>query len=491
MSNDRKLGLLMPISSLPSAYGIGSLGKGAKNFVDFLVKSGAKCWQILPIGPTGYGDSPYQSFSCFAGNTYFIDLEMLKADKLLTAAELKKVEDSGDCIDYSRLYETREPLLRIAYSRFEKNIPDDFYAFCNEQTHWLSDYAMFMEAKRQNDGKPYQEWEEGLARHEPEAMGKFWHTYQDEINFYRFCQYVFYKQWFELKKYANDKGISIIGDMPIYVSADSTEAWAMPHLFIMGQDLYPKEVAGCPPDYFSEDGQLWGNPIYNWERHHQDGFAWWIDRIRRSLNIYDTVRIDHFRAFDTYYAIPFGSKTAKVGEWRNGPGMDLFNRVFECIDSPSVIAEDLGDLFDSVKVLLENSGFPGMKITQFAFDDADSSYLPHFHKQNLVVYTGTHDNATLMEFLTNAKKTTKRRMAEYFGCSEDRDDLFEGVMRATVASVADLAVIPIQDFMRMGKEGRINTPSTLGGNWQFRLKKENLTKELSGSILRLVKTYSR
>ncbi len=491
MSNNRKLGVLLPISSLPSNYGIGSLGRAAKNFVDFLVKSGVKCWQILPVGPTGYGDSPYQSFSCFAGNPYFIDLELLKADKLLTAAELKKQEDTGELIDYGRLYETREALLRVAYERFKKNIPDDFYNFCNEQTHWLSDYAMFMEAKRQSGGKPYQEWEEGIARHEPEQMGRFWHTYQNEINFYRFCQYMFFKQWFELKKYANDKGVSLIGDIPIYVSSDSAEAWAMPHLFLMDSDLLPSVVAGCPPDYFSETGQLWGNPIYDWDRHRQDGFAWWIDRIRRSLAVYDTVRIDHFRAFDTYYAIPYGSETAEGGEWRNGPGMELFHRVFECLGAPSVIAEDLGDLFDSVRVLLKDSGFPGMVITQFAFDGEDSSYLPHYHKQNLVVYTGTHDNATLMEFLLNAKKPTRRKIADYFGCEDNIDVLFDCLIRASIASVADLAVVPLQDFMRMGKEGRINTPSTLGNNWRFRLRKESLTKDLSSLISRMAKIYSR
>ncbi len=487
----RKLGILHPISALDSPYGIGSLGKPAKNFVDFLVKTGAKCWQILPIGPTGYGDSPYQSFSCFAGNPYFIDLDILKTQKLLTAAEVNAAKVDGNLIDYGQLYETREATLRLAYQKFLKNLPDDFYQFCEQETNWLSDYAMFMVAKEENNGKPYTEWEPGLAKHEPLFMGEFWRSRQTEINFYRFCQYVFYKQWFNLKEYANSKGVELIGDIPIYVSSDSVEAWATPKLLLMGDDLNPSVVAGCPPDYFSKTGQLWGNPIYDWEQHKADGYSWWINRIKKVLTIYDTVRIDHFRAFDTYYTIPYGSKNAMQGEWREGPGREFFDRLFENISKPSIIAEDLGDLFDSVRDLLKYTGFPGMKIIQFAYDTVDSSYLPHYHEQNVVIYTGTHDNATLMQFIKSAPKSTRTRIAEYFGCEDNNEALYNSLIRAAIASVANLVIIPIGDFLRMGSEGRINTPSTLGGNWQLIVKNDCLTKELAKEINKLVKRYAR
>ncbi len=487
----RKLGILHPISALDSPYGIGSLGKPAKTFVDFLVKTGAQSWQILPIGPTGFGDSPYQSFSCFAGNPYFIDLDILKTQKLLTAAEVNAAKVEGDVIDYGKLYQTREPILRLAYQRFVKNISQEFYDFCEKETYWLSDYAMFMVAKAENSGKPYTEWEKGLAYHEPEFMGNFWHSRQQEINFYRFCQFMFYDQWFTLKSYANEKGIELIGDIPIYVSSDSVEAWATPQLLLMGNDLNPSVVAGCPPDYFSKTGQLWGNPIYDWEKHRADGYGWWINRIKKLLTIYDTVRIDHFRAFDTYYAIPFGSKDAMIGEWREGPGKEFFDRLGESIENPSIIAEDLGDLFDSVRELLRYTGFPGMKIIQFAYDTVDSSYLPHYHEKNVVIYTGTHDNATLMQFIKAAPKSTKTRIAEYFGCDDSNESLYNSLIRATLASVADLVIIPIADFLAMGSEARINTPSTLGNNWQLRIKNQLLTKDLAKEILKLAKRYSR
>ncbi len=491
MLKERKLGILLPVFSLASPYGIGSLGKPATNFVDFLVRCGAKCWQMLPIGPTGYGDSPYQSFSCFAGNPYFIDLELLKNDKLLTLSEVKRAINDTDFIDYGHLYDNREKILRIAYERFLNDIPEDFDKFCEEETDWLSDYAMFMEAKRQNNGRAYIYWEPALARHEPEYMGEFWFKHQKEINFYRFCQYVFYKQWFSLKQYAEKKGVELIGDMPIYVSPDSVEAWASPELFLLEANLRPTVVAGCPPDYFSKNGQLWGNPIYDWEHHKKDGYSWWINRIKKALTIFDTVRIDHFRAFDSYFAIPYGSKNAVPGEWRTGPGREFFDRLFEQIPEPSIIAEDLGDLFDSVRDLLKYTGFPGMKITQFAFDTPDSSYLPHYHEKNVVIYTGTHDNATLMQFAISAPKPTRRRIAEYFECEETNDAIFDNLLRASVASVSDLVIIPFTDFQRKGAEARINIPSVLRDNWRMRLTKQCCNREFSSAIASYIKRYSR
>ena len=376
----RSSGVLMHISSLPSPYGIGTMGKEARKFADFLEKSGQKYWQILPICPTSYGDSPYQSFSSFAGNPYFIDLEYLCKEKLLKKAECESFPwgKKADKVDYGVMYESRYKLLKIAFERFLRAEPDDFEAFCEKEADWLSDYALFMALKDANGGNAWFSWEKDLKMRKPEALAEARSTYAKDIRFYQMLQYLFFKQWWELKAYVNEKGIEIIGDVPIYVAGDSADVWANPEEFYLDEDLNPIDVAGCPPDAFSEDGQLWGNPLFRWDVMKKNGYTWWTKRIAAMSKLYDIVRIDHFRGFDSYYAIPAKDKTAKNGEWRKGPGMDLFHTLEQKLGRLNIIVEDLGFLTPSVLKLVADSGFPGMKVIQFAFDSREgSNYLPH------------------------------------------------------------------------------------------------------------------
>lgn len=489
----RTSGILMHISSLPSKYGIGTMGREAKRFVNFLAEAGQTYWQILPICPTSYGDSPYQSFSSFAGNPYFIDLELLCKEGLLTKKECesyfwgKKETES----DFGILYKNRYDLLKKAYARFEKKQPEKFLVFCEREKEWLDDYAVFMALKDANQGAAWHEWKKELKFREEDAMKEAREEYKAEINFYKMLQYLFFKQWRSLKAYANKKGISIIGDVPIYVAGDSADVWANPKQFYLDEELNPIEVAGCPPDAFSEDGQLWGNPLFRWDKMKEDGYGWWTKRIRAMSKIYDIVRIDHFRGFNSYYAIPAKDDTARNGTWKQGPGMDLFEAVEKKLGKQNIIVEDLGFLTPSVLKLVKDSGFPGMKVIQFAFDTREESdYLPHNYTSHSVVYTGTHDNDTLMGWMETAPKDSVKFAKKYFNLTR-KEGYHWGMMRGAWASVSDLAIVPMQDILGLGSKARMNTPSTLGCNWKWRAKRGDITLKLAKKVRKYMKMYGR
>lgn len=489
----RSSGILMHISSLPSPYGIGTMGKEAREFVDFLVESAQTCWQVLPICPTSYGDSPYQSFSSFAGNPYFIDLDTLCEEGLLEKKECESYPwgDNELEVDYGTMYESRYSLLHKAYDRFQKKIPADYASFCKEQEDWLGDYALFMALKDAHGGASWSEWEEELKLRKPEAMKKASEELSEEIDFWKMLQYLFYKQWNSLKAYANENGIKMIGDAPIYVAMDSSDVWANPTQFYLDEELTPIDVAGCPPDAFSEDGQLWGNPLFRWDVMKKDDYAWWTKRIEKMTKLFDIIRIDHFRGFDSYYAIPFGEKTARNGEWREGPGIELFRTMEKKLGKMNIIAEDLGFLTDSVKQMLKDSGYPGMKLIQFAFDTReDGDYLPHNYTQNCVVYAGTHDNDTILGWLETAGENCVAYAKEYLKLDEE-EGYHWGIMRGVWSSVGDLAVVTMQDILGLGSEGRMNTPSTLGCNWKWRMKAGSLDDKLAAKIRNYVEVYGR
>lgn len=489
----RTSGILMHISSLPSKYGIGTMGKEAKRFVNFLAEAGQTYWQILPVCPTSYGDSPYQSFSSFAGNPYFIDLELLCRDGLLTEEECSSYSWGADetKVDYGILYENRYDLLKKAYARFLARKPKAFYAFCKKEQAWLDDYALFMALKDENGGAAWQEWKRGWKFREQEAIEEAKNEYANEIEFYKMLQFLFFKQWRSLKAYANKKGISIIGDVPIYVAGDSADVWANTDQFYLDEQKNPIEVAGCPPDAFSEDGQLWGNPLFRWDVMKQDGYRFWTDRIRAMSKLYDVVRIDHFRGFDSYYAIPALDTTARNGTWKKGPGMELFKTLEEKLGKLDIIVEDLGFLTPSVLQLVKDSGFPGMKVLQFAFDTREESdYLPHNYQSHSVVYTGTHDNDTIMGWMKTAPKDSVKFAKKYFNLTR-KEGYNWGMMRGAWASVSDLAVVPMQDILGLSNEARMNTPSTLGENWKWRMKRRQITKKLAAKVRKYVKMYGR
>lgn len=489
----RTSGILMHISSLPSPYGIGTMGKEARKFVDFLDKAGQTYWQILPICPTSYGDSPYQSFSSFAGNPYFIDLDYLCKDKLLTKKECLSYEwgENSEFVEYGTLYENRFPLLKKAYQRFKKALPDDFADFCEKNSDWLDDYALFMALKDANGGVAWFEWEKDLKLRKPSEIEKAKEEFADDVEFWKMLQYLFFKQWTELKAYANEKGIQIIGDVPIYVAGDSADVWANPGQFYLDENLDPIDVSGCPPDAFSDDGQLWGNPLFRWDAMKKDGYTWWTKRIKAMSELYDVVRIDHFRGFDSYYAIPAKDKTARNGEWREGPGMDLFNTLEKKLGRLNIIVEDLGYLTPSVKQLLKDTGFPGMKLIQFAFDSREESdYLPHTYQKNCVVYTGTHDNDTIMGWFKTAPKESVKYAKEYLRLNKEEGYNW-GTMKAVWGCVGDMAIVPMQDILGIGSEGRMNTPSTLGMNWKWRAVDGQITSALAKKVCKNMEIYCR
>lgn len=489
----RTSGVLMHISSLPSPYGIGTMGKEARKFVDFLDKSGQKYWQILPICPTSYGDSPYQSFSSFAGNPYFIDLETLCKEKLLTKKECESFPwgTNARYVDYGVMYQSRYQLLKKAFVRFMANEPADFATFCKEEADWLEDYTLFMALKDAHDGVAWFEWEKELKTRDKKAIAKAKEEYAEDMTFYKMLQYLFFKQWWELKAYVNEKGIEIIGDVPIYVAGDSADVWANPSQFYLDKNLDPIDVAGCPPDAFSEDGQLWGNPLFRWDEMKKDDYTWWTKRIKAMSKLYDVVRIDHFRGFDSYYAIPAKDDTAKNGEWREGPGMDLFTTLEKKLGKLNIIVEDLGFLTPSVLKLVEDSGFPGMKVVQFAFDSREGSdYLPHTYKSHCVVYTGTHDNDTIMGWMKTAPKASIKFAKEYLNLTKEEGYNW-GMMRGAWASVGDMAIVPMQDIIGLGSEARMNTPSTLGGNWEWRAKADEIDNKLAKRLYKYMEMYGR
>lgn len=491
----RRNGMLLPIASLPSPYGIGGFSKEAYEFIDLLEETGQKLWQILPLGPTSYGDSPYQSFSTFAGNPYFIDLDTLAEKGWLTkeACEASDYGDNESYIDYGRIYNSRFVLLKQAFLNSDILSDEKFTEFCKANQHWLPDYALYMALKNQNDGKSWIEWEEEIRLRKPEAVEYYKKELEEECNFYEFLQYEFHEQWTKVKEYAHEKGIQIVGDVPIYVAFDSADTWANPELFQLDEKNLPLGVAGCPPDAFSATGQLWGNPLYNWAYHKKTGYDWWLKRIAYCFDLYDIVRIDHFRGFDEYYSIPYGDETAVNGHWEKGPGMDLFDTVKEKLGELDIIAEDLGFLTESVFQLLKDSGYPGMKVLQFAFDPSeDSDYLTYKYQRNCVVYTGTHDNDTTagwFEKLSDGdKEIALRYMNSFYTPKEEQHwDLIALAMRST----ADTCIIPVQDFLGLGSEARINMPSTLGDNWKWRMTKGAFSEELKEKIRRMTKLYGR
>ncbi len=493
----RTSGILMHISSLPSPYGIGTMGKDAYEFVDFLADAGQRYWQILPVCPTSYGDSPYQSFSTFAGNPYFIDLDLLCEDGLLKKSEYETIdwESDEEHVNYGAMYEKRYPVLRKAANRFLKNPPKEFIEYRKaESSFWLEDYALFMALKDAHGGRPWTEWEEALRFHDEAAVETARAVYAEDIAFYEVLQYLFMKQWKALKQYANDKDILIIGDLPIYVSLDSVDVWSAPQQFQLDENLDPTAVAGCPPDAFSDDGQLWGNPLFDWDYMDKEGYTWWIRRIQHVTNIYDKVRIDHFRGFAGYYAIPYGEATAKNGQWLTGPGIKLFRAIENALGPQDIIAEDLGFLTEDVRTLLKDSGYPGMRVLEFAFDSRDTgdsaSYLPHNYVHKCVAYTGTHDNEPVLGWLETAGKEDVEMAREYLHLTDEEGENW-GMMRYLWSSVADLTIVQAQDILDLGHDARMNTPSTTGENWKWRAKKGAFTKNLAKKLKHKMWLYGR
>ena len=484
----RKSQWWMPVFSLPGPYGIGTLGDEAFAFVDFLAAAKQTYWQILPIGPTGYGDSPYQSFSAFAGNPYFIDFRLLAADGLLTEAELPAPQPVGP-VDYGALYQQRPVVLHKAADRLLASPTPAYEAFCEAQSGWLEDYALFMAVKAEQGQAGLADWPDDLRTREPAALAAAKERLADEVDYYKAVQFFFYTQWNALKTYANSHGIQLVGDIPIYVSPDSSDLWTHPELFQTDGAVHLTSVAGCPPDAFAADGQLWGNPLYDWPRHEAEDFRWWKQRIKHATSIYDVVRIDHFRGFESYYSIPAGNKTAAGGHWEKGPDRAFIDAIHKALGEGGIIAEDLGYLTPEVKAMLAASGYPGMKIMQFAFDSREpGNYLPYTYPRNSVVYTGTHDNVTAEGWRQSASAEDVAYACRYLRCAPE--DLTEAMICACLSCVSDMAVIPLADWLHLDAEARINTPSTQGANWQWRLT-QPLTPALSAHIAELTALYHR
>lgn len=494
----KKAGILLSVSSLPSPYGIGCFSEHAYKFVDWIAKAGQSYWQILPLGPTGYGDSPYQSFSTFAGNPYFISLEELIKEGILTEKECQAIDfgTKENDIDYKKLYENRYPLLRKAYERSNIRENPDYALYIEENRWWLEDYALFMAVKNRFNGRPWMEWPEDIRLRRKTAMENYQNELQDEMEFQKYMQYLFFSQWKNLKAYANARGIQVIGDIPIYVAMDSVDTWAHPEMFQLDENRMPLAVAGCPPDGFSSVGQLWGNPLYRWEYHKGENFRWWMTRLWYCFQLYDIVRIDHFRGFDEYYAIPYGETTAVHGHWEKGPGMELFRRMRETLGDREVIAEDLGYMTDSVKTMVRESGFPGMKVLQFAFDSRDTGsrndYLPHNYPEHCVAYTGTHDNQTLTSWFETITEEERQKAREYL-CDRytPGKELYWGFISLIMRSNAGICMIPLQDYMGRTDECRMNVPSTVGNNWRWRVTEKELSEKLKTSIWQMTERFGR
>ena len=490
---NRSSGILLPVSALPSPYGIGTLGKEAYAFADFLKDAGQKYWQLLPLGPTSYGDSPYQSFSTFAGNPYFIDLELLAQDGLLDLAELDTYNWGADprYVDYGQIYVSRFKALRLAFAAGWARDKDKVDAFRREN-RWLDDYALFMALKNHFNMKSWLEWpDEDIRLRKPEALAKYHQELAEDVNFYSYLQYLFFRQWNALRSYIHFLGLKIIGDLPIYVAMDSADVWAEPQFFQLGEGNVPTEVSGVPPDYFTADGQLWGNPLYDYDKMKADGFGWWIRRVEGAGKLFDVIRIDHFRGMESYWAVPYGSATAKNGRWRKGPGMDLVGVLTSWFHNLEFIAEDLGFLTPAVHELLAASGLPGMKVLEFAFDAREpSNYLPHTYNRNCVCYVGTHDNETVMQWRGQADPANVRMARKYLGLNE-AEGFNWGMIRGGMASVADTFVVQMQDCLGLGAEGRMNTPGKADGNWQWRLLPGEASPALAKKLFQYAKMYAR
>ncbi|WP_247908891.1 4-alpha-glucanotransferase [Streptococcus sanguinis] len=492
----RQSGVLMHISSLPGKYGIGSFGQSAYDFVDFLVRTKQRYWQILPLGTTSYGDSPYQSFSAFAGNTYFIDFDILIEEGLLNESDVKGADFGDDPrkVDYAKIFDARRPIMEKAVARFLKaDDLSDYESFVEQNAAWLEVFAEYMAIKEHFDNLAWTEWpDEAIRRREAASLASYREKLADKLTYHRVTQYLFFKQWLRLKAYANEHHIEIVGDMPIYVAADSADVWAQPHFFKTDAVGKPTCVAGCPPDEFSETGQLWGNPIYDWEAMDKDGYAWWIERLRESFKIYDIVRIDHFRGFESYWEVPAGSETSASGKWVKGPDYKLFAAVKEALGDLNIIAEDLGFMTDEVIELRERTGFPGMKILQFAFNPDDESIdSPHLAPNNSVMYTGTHDNNTVLGWYKDEiDDATRQYMAQYTNRKE-YETVPHAMLRTIFSSVSFMAVATMQDLLELDSAARMNYPSTIGGNWTWRMTAEELNPIVEGELYSLTKTYRR
>ena len=490
---DRASGILLPISALPSPYGIGTLGKVAYAFADFLHAAGQRYWQLLPLGPTSYGDSPYQSFSTFAGNPYFIDLDLLAEEGLLDKEDLAAADWGNDprYVDYGKIYEVRFDVLRRAFLRGRERDREAVERFQAENP-WLKNYALYMAVKAHFGMKSWLEWpDEAIRVRAPEAVARYEKELAEDVAFYTYLQYLFFKQWGELREYIHSLGIRIIGDLPIYVAMDSADVWAEPEFFQLGEGNIPTEVSGVPPDYFSADGQLWGNPLYDYDRMRQDGFGWWIRRVEGASRLFDVIRIDHFRGLESYWAVPYGAETAREGRWRKGPGMDLVGVLTQWFHGLDIIAEDLGFLTPEVHQLLRDSGLPGMKVLEFAFDAREpSNYLPHTYERNCVCYVGTHDNETVMQWREQADRADVTFARKYLGLNE-AEGFHWGMIRGGMSSVADTFVAQMQDYLGLGAEGRMNTPGTLGNNWRWRLLPGEASPALARKIRRYAHMYGR
>ena len=492
----RQSGVLMHISSLPGKYGIGSFGQSAYDFVDFLVRTKQRYWQILPLGTTSYGDSPYQSFSAFAGNTYFIDFDILIEEGLLNEADVKGADFGDDPrkVDYAKIFDARRPIMEKAVARFLKAEDlSDYESFVEQNAAWLEVFAEYMAIKEHFDNLAWTEWpDEAIRRREAASLASYRAKLVDKLTYHRVTQYLFFKQWLRLKAYANEHHIEIVGDMPIYVAADSADVWAQPHFFKTDAVGKPTCVAGCPPDEFSETGQLWGNPIYDWEAMDKDGYAWWIERLRESFKIYDIVRIDHFRGFESYWEVPADSDTSATGKWVKGPDYKLFAAVKEALGDLNIIAEDLGFMTDEVIELRERTGFPGMKILQFAFNPDDESIdSPHLAPNNSVMYTGTHDNNTVLGWYKDEiDDATRQYMAQYTNRKE-YETVPHAMLRTIFSSVSFMAIATMQDLLELDSAARMNYPSTIGGNWTWRMTAEELNPIVEGELYSLTKTYRR
>ena len=488
----RSSGILMHITSLAGPYGVGTMGKHAFAFVDFLKRAGQSYWQILPLTPTGYGDSPYQSCSSFAGNQYLIDLEQLVEQGLLQRDEIDHIDWcwSETKADFGRLYNNRLRVLRLAYSRFHGSV--EFDAFCSENNGWLYDFALFMALKDKFNGQPWYSWDDKLKFRDEHTMWCVGQELRDEIRFYHFVQFLFYKQWNALHAYAKQNGISIIGDVPIYVPMDSVEVWSNPSIFQLNERLDPVAVAGCPPDAFSADGQLWGNPLYRWDLIEKDGFKWWLNRLGAAGKLYDMVRLDHFRGFEAYWSIPYGDTTAKNGHWVKGPGMNFVNALKNGLPQVKFIAEDLGFLTQEVLDLRDESGYPGMKVLEFAFDSREpSDYLPHTYTQNTVCYTGTHDNMTMRQWFETASPEAVAYAREYMHL-DDYEGLVWGTIRTAMSYVSDMCIIQLPDYLNLGGEARMNFPGTLSdANWTWRVSGHMINDGLARAIYNLTALYGR
>ena len=490
----RESGILMPMSSLPSPYGIGTMGKSAYRFVDFLKSAGQKYWQVLPLGPTSYGDSPYFSFSSFAGNPYFIDLDLLVKDKLLKKKEIVGRDWGGDPerVDYGRIYMNRFPVLRLAYERGKALYAEELAAFRKENAAWLEEYALFMAVKARFGGSSWVDWpDEDIRLHKAKAVKKYREELADELGFWSFVQFLFFRQWKSLRDYAHAQGIEFIGDVPIYVALDSADVWSAPGFFQLDKDNRPVEVAGCPPDDFSEDGQLWGNPLYDWDKMKADGFGWWIRRVEGAGKLFDVIRIDHFRGFDSYWAVPYGDTTARRGRWRPGPGMDLVGVLTGWFHDLRFIAEDLGFMTPSVEKLLKDSGLPGMKVLEFAFDPkGESEHMPHNCVNLSVCYIGTHDNEVVNGWLKVVDRASLKYVAEYIHKGEDESWCW-AMIRTGMATASQLFVAQMQDVLELPGYARVNSPGTASGNWQWRMKPDALNAKLAKKLRRCTETYRR